>query len=146
MDRSTVDGNRIPDRSRFLASREVRDRNFRRIVLTAYDERCAVTGLKLINGGGRAEVEAAHIKPVEAGGPDIVTNGLALSGTAHWMFDRGLIGVGDDMRILISRQVNDQESVRELINEDGLLRRPARTAALPHSSFLRWHRENCFKH
>src|SRR5690606_18352871 len=49
-----------------IVSRIVRDRVFRRIVLRAYDERCAVTGLKLINGGGRAEVEAAHIRPVEA--------------------------------------------------------------------------------
>jgi putative restriction endonuclease len=68
------------ERVAMLVSRIVRDRVFRRIVLRAYDERCAVTGLKLINGGGRAEVEAAHIRPVEANGPDIVSNGLALSG------------------------------------------------------------------
>ena len=81
------------ERSRvaYLTSRIVRDSIFRRIVLRAYDARCAITSLKLINGGGRAEVEAAHIRPVEANGPDIVSNGLALSGTAHWMFDRGLI-------------------------------------------------------
>ncbi len=66
---------------------------FRRVVLRAYEQRCAVTGLRLINGGGRAEVEAAHIRPVEANGPDIISNRLALSGTAHWMFDRGLNGI-----------------------------------------------------
>ena len=49
-------------RERVLVSRAVRNRVFRQIVLRAYDERCAVTGLKLINGGGRAEVEAAHIR------------------------------------------------------------------------------------
>ena len=56
------------DRSSFTVSRIVRDRVFRRIVLRAYDQRCAISGLKLINGGGRAEVDAAHIRPVEAGG------------------------------------------------------------------------------
>ncbi|MDO6413728.1 HNH endonuclease signature motif containing protein [Sphingomonas sp. BIUV-7] len=45
--------------------------------------------MKLINGGGRAETEAAHVMSVEAGGPDAVNNGIALSGTIHWMFDRG---------------------------------------------------------
>ncbi len=90
------------DRIAFMSSRINRDRVFRQIVLSAYDARCAVTGLKLINGGGRAEVEAAHIRPVEHDGPDIVQNGLALSGTAHWMFDRGLISVADDHKILIS--------------------------------------------
>lgn len=66
-----------------LTSRAVLNRLFRRLVLNANDKRCAITGLKLINGGGRAEVNAAHIKPVEANGPDILTNGIALSGTAH---------------------------------------------------------------
>ena len=102
-----------------LTSRLVRDRIFRKIVLRAYDERCAVTGLKLINGSGRAEAAAAHIRPVEASGPDIVSNGVALSGTAHWMFDRGLISLADDLEILVSRQVNDPDSVRALINKSG---------------------------
>ena len=128
-----------------LISRVVRDRVFRKIVLRAYDERCAVTGLKLINGGGRAEVEAAHIRPVEANGPDIVSNGLALSGTAHWMFDRGLIGLDDDMSILISRQANDVDGIRSIINPRGRAIVPARSADRPHPHFVRWHREHCFK-
>ena len=47
-------------RALILTSRVVRDRVFRRNVLKAYDSRCALTGFKLINGGGRAEAEAAH--------------------------------------------------------------------------------------
>jgi len=129
-----------------IVSRVVRDRVFRRIVLRAYDERCAVTGLKLINGGGRAEVEAAHIRPVEAKGPDIVSNGLALSGTAHWMFDRGLIGLDDDMRIIVSRQANDPDSIRSVINASGRILVPKREADRPHPNFVQWHRQHCFKH
>ncbi|MBZ6382839.1 HNH endonuclease [Sphingomonas sanguinis] len=133
------------ERVDMLVSRAVRDRVFRRIVLRAYNERCAVTGLKLINGGGRAEVEAAHIRPVEANGPDILSNGLALSGTAHWMFDRGLIGLDDDMRILISRQANDPDSIRSIINPSGRALLPPRASDRPHLQFVRWHRESCFK-
>ena len=128
-----------------LTSRIVRDRVFRRIVLRAYDERCAITGLRLINGGGRAEVAAAHIQPVEADGPDILGNGLALSGTSHWMFDRGLISLGDDYEILISRQVNDPAGVRSFVNRDGRAHVPERPSDRPHPRFLQWHRENCFK-
>lgn len=128
-----------------LSSRIVRDRIFRRVVLRAYDERCAISGLKLINGGGRAEVAAAHIRPVEANGPDIVSNGLALSGTAHWMFDRGLISLSDDLDILISRQTNDPDGVRAFINKDGRAIAPRRLIERPHPHFLRWHREHCFK-
>ncbi len=134
------------DRMMALTSRPVRDRVFRRIVLKAYDERCAITGLKLINGGGRAEVEAAHIKPVEANGPDAVGNGLALSGTAHWMFDRGLIGLSDDLDILVSRQVNDPDSVHGLINKTKRALAPLRAGDRPHPHLLEWHRDHCFKH
>jgi putative restriction endonuclease len=135
------------ERSRiaYLTSRIVRDRIFRRVVLRAYDARCAITSLKLINGRGRAEVEAAHIRPVEANGPDIVSNGLALSGTAHWMFDRGLTSITDDHEILISRHVNDAAGVRAIINKTGRILPPARAVDQPHPHFLRWHRENCFK-
>jgi putative restriction endonuclease len=128
-----------------LTSRLVRDRIFRKIVLRAYDERCAVTGLKFINGSGRAEAVAAHIRPVEASGPDIISNGVALSGTAHWMFDRGLISLADDLEILVSRQVNDPDSVRTLINKSGRAIAPRRASDRPHPHFLQWHRDHCFK-
>jgi putative restriction endonuclease len=133
------------DRVSYLTSRIIRDRVFRRIVLRAYDERCAITGLKLINGGGRAEAEAAHIRPVEANGPDIVSNGIALSGTAHWMFDRGLIGLTDDLQILVSRQVNDPDGMRVIVNKSGHALPPRRLSDRPHPHFLQWHREHCFK-
>lgn len=128
-----------------LTSRVKRDRVFRRVVLRAYDERCAITSLKLINGGGRAEVDAAHIRPVESNGPDVVHNGIALSGTAHWMFDRGLISLSDDLDILISRQVNDRDSLEAFINRNRRANPPLRPSDRPHPAFLQWHREHCFK-
>lgn len=128
-----------------FTNRIVRDRIFRRKVLEAYDCRCAITGLRFINGGGRAEVQAAHIKSVEENGPDIITNGIALSGTAHWMFDRGLISLSDDLEVLVSRQVNDVERVWGLVNETRRAAVPANPAHRPHAAYLGWHRERCFK-
>lgn len=129
-----------------LVNRPFRDRAFRRAVLHAYDGRCAVTGWKLVNGGGRLEAEAAHIRPVEHGGPDSVRNGLALSGTAHWMFDRGLIGLSNDLQILVSRQVNDPKSIEAIINPTRQALVPEAAGEQPHPTFLAWHREHCFKH
>lgn len=138
----------VVPRNRFnvLNSRIVRDRSFRRLILQAYDERCAITGLKLINGGGRAEVEAAHIRPVEHNGPDAVNNGIAMSGTAHWMFDRGLISLTDDLTIMVSRTVNDVDSILGIVNRSGKALPPTDFRNHPHPAFLRWHRDNCFKH
>jgi len=81
----------------------------------------------------------------ESSGPDIVSNGLALSGTAHWMFDRGLISLDDDFRIIVSRHVNDPDSARGLINGSGRAIVPPRPSDRPSPHFLKWHREHVFK-
>ena len=71
---------------------------------------CAMTGIKIINGRGLPEVQAAHIQPVSNRGPDSVRNGLALSGTVHWMFDRGLITLGSppEYPILLSKRASGE--------------------------------------
>lgn len=132
------------DRALMLSSRALRDRAFRKRVLEAYDCRCALTGFRFINGGGRAEAEAAHIRSVESNGPDIITNGLALSGTVHWMFDRGLISLSDDLDILLSRKINDIDGVRKIINPDRRARLPMHSEWRPHPRYLSWHRRECF--
>lgn len=66
----------------------------------------------------RAETQAAHIMSVEAGGPDVVNNGIALAGTVHWMFDRGLVSLSDEGDILLSRKINDIEGVEKLRPEE----------------------------
>lgn len=129
------------DRATQLTERKVRDRQFRKRVLDVYDGRCALTGMKLINGGGRAEAQAAHVMSVEAGGPDTVANGIALSGTVHWMFDRGLIGLSDAGDILLSRKINDVESVEKLIYPDRRARLPSALGQRPLPRYLAWHRE-----
>ncbi|MFC7332422.1 HNH endonuclease [Rhodocista pekingensis] len=127
-----------------LVARPVRDAAFAAAVKSAYHETCAVTGLRLINGGGRSEVQAAHIRPVAADGPDSPRNGLALSSTVHWMFDRGLISAADDHSLLVAeRHVPD--SARRLFLPTGRLLLPERSDLRPHPQFLKWHRENVFK-
>lgn len=133
------------DRVPMLTKRTIRDRIFRTRVLQAYDRRCAFTGFQFINGGGRAEVEAAHIKSVQDKGPDVVQNGLALSGTVHWMFDRGLLAVADNAEILLSNHINDVDGVRKILLPDGRARFAENIRERPDPHFLRWHRETCFK-
>ena len=128
-----------------LTRRAYRDVAFRRKVREAYGYRCAMSGLMLRNGGGRPEVQAAHIRPVDRQGSDSVRNGLALSGTLHWMFDRGLISVAEDCRtILVSRNKVPGDVVNRLLAPGGVLLRPQDPRHAPHPENLRWHRENVF--
>jgi len=129
------------DRATILVSRKFRDARFRRAVLHVYEGRCALTGMRLVNGGGRLETEAAHIMGVGDGGPDAINNGIALSGTVHWMFDRGLIGLTDKGDILLSSKINDREGVEKMIHPDRRARLPSAPAYRPHPRYLAWHRE-----
>ncbi len=127
-----------------LVRRPFRDAAFARVVQDAYGQTCAFTGLRIINGGGRAEAEAAHIRPVKQHGPDSVRNGLALCGTVHWMFDRGLISIAPDWSILAAREgLPDQ--ARRLFNPDGKIRVPDSQLLRPAPVFLDYHRQQVFK-
>ncbi len=121
-----------------------RARHFKINVKRAYDRTCALTGLRILNGGGRPEVQAAHIRPVAENGPDAIRNGIALSGTVHWMFDRGLVSLTDNFDILTMDKAIP-EPLLGLLNKDGKAHVPDDIHAQPHSVFLRYHRENIFK-
>jgi putative restriction endonuclease len=129
-----------------LARRPFRDAAFAKNVVMAYGSTCAVTGLRLINGGGRCEVEAAHIRPVgeDHRGPDSVRNGIALSRTVHWMFDRGLLTLTDDYKILIAERLLTADT-RRLIQPHKKILLPDDPKMRPHPQFLSYHRDNIFK-
>ena len=127
-----------------MVSRPFRERSFMHNVRAAYSNRCAITGLRLINGGGRPEVQAAHIQPVASKGPDSVRNGLALSGTVHWMFDRGLISIGDDLKILVAKNHVPEDAVR-LLNQSGSINLPKDQTLYPNAHYLKFHRDIVFK-
>jgi len=61
------------------------------------------------------------------------------------MFDRGLIGISNELEILVSRQANDREAVSNLVNSSGRLLAPTRLSERPKMQFLEWHRANSFK-
>lgn len=128
-----------------VVSRPFREEAFRRKIRRAYRNTCAVSGLSLINGGGRPEVQAAHIRPVAADGPDSIRNGLALTGTMHWLFDRGLIAVGEDLGLLLSPQ-GLPDDLSRLLRPSRKIWVPDPMEERPHPEFLAWHREKVFKY
>jgi putative restriction endonuclease len=129
---------------RQILERPFRDVAFRRHVRRAYDNMCGVTGWRVLDGGGHPEVQAAHIRPVEEDGPDTVRNGVALTGTFHWLFDHGLISFDDSYRILVS-VAGVPPGVAQLLRADRILRVPTDANLRPHRAYLAWHREHRFK-
>ncbi len=133
----------------FLARRRRRDPLFRKKVLEEYGERCSVCDLDIRLGDRLLGVEAAHIRWHSHGGPDAVTNGLALCLLHHKSLDSGALGLeehkGTGFRVLISRDVRG-ETIESLSDFSGHSIRPPRTPTVaPDGDFVRWHRREVFR-
>jgi len=124
-----------------LLNKKIRDASFRHAVLDAYDGRCAVTGLRIINGGGKAEAQAAHIWSVADGGPDVVQNGIALSATIHWLFDRHLISLTDELSLLVSHNKVPHELRALFVHQLDRIHLPDNRKLWPNPVYVARHRE-----
>lgn len=123
-----------------LVNKKIRVASFRSQVLDAYDSTCAVTGLRIINGGGKAEAQAAHIWSVADGGPDVVPNGVALSATAHWLFDRHLITFDDNLCLLVSHNKVPSDLLKLFPPSGQKIRLPVDPRDHPRPDFVAKHR------
>lgn len=105
---------------------------FRQAVLTAYDGRCALTGLP-----EPMLLDAAHIisDKHEALGQPVVPNGIPLSKIHHAAFDAHLIGIDPDYCLHVSQRLMGQrdgamlEALKQL--DRHRIRLPARPRDLP---------------
>jgi len=114
---------------------------FRRAVLTSYQSRCCITGTPI-----PALLTASHILPwadfpKERLNP---SNGLCLAKTQDAAFDRFLITLDEDYRVVVSKSIRDHmtvDSVRENFTryEGQKISMPERF--LPDQKFLEVHRE-----
>ncbi|OLZ68586.1 restriction endonuclease [Streptomyces sp. IMTB 2501] len=84
--------------------RQQRDPRMRELVLTAYEYQCAFCGYDGRIGAVPVGLEATHVRWWAFGGPDDVGNGLCLCSLHHKLFDRGVLGIGDGHRILVSQR------------------------------------------
>ena len=129
------------DRERAAAGdRAVRDTAFSRRVRALYDDRCAACGARRLSPEGVPEVEAAHLYPVAAGGPDDLRNGIALCRTHHWAFDHGWFAATDDRRILVADGTDRDPPATVARLAGDSLRDPDDTAFAPHPTYLAAHR------
>jgi putative restriction endonuclease len=129
-------------------ARRPRDPTFRRKVLDAYQDRCAVCGLDLRLGPSTMGIEAAHIQWHQAGGPDVECNGLALCVLHHKVFDLGAFMVDGGLTLHVSDAVRggDEGLGHALLRHHGqALREPVHPEHRPGEAFLNWHRAEVFK-
>lgn len=125
----------------------VRDQAFRRVVVSIYDHRCAVCGIRMLTPDCHTVVDAAHIVPWSLTHNDTVQNGMALCRLCHWTFDEGLITVSRSYAVLVSKQLSVNTNIpshmmtlagRPIIG-------PAEQTLWPEPDALHWHQQKIFR-
>ena len=117
---------------------------FRRAVLSAYDYKCCITGLAV-----PSLLVASHILPWHADTTNRLNprNGLCLSALHDRSFDAGILTIGEDMTVRVSKDAgNDADSFFRL----ALMAYEGKPIALPErfqpeGEFLNYHREKIFR-
>jgi len=126
---------------------KTRDPHFRQTILRAYNYQCAICGYNLRHDSTPVGLEAAHIKWKQYGGPCITVNGLALCSLHHSAFDMGVIGIDENMKVLISTGVNGSPIIDKLFwdFEGCSILLPRNKEDYPLEQFLHWHRGEVFR-
>lgn len=119
---------------------------FRKVVLNSYGNKCCVTGLN-----DKKLLIASHIKPwrvseerKERTNP---SNGLCLNPFHDKAFDKGLITVSQDYKVVISKQIKEDEMDRD--TREWFMSYEGQTILLPDKfypgkSFLEYHSDVVF--
>lgn len=118
---------------------------FRRVVLSAYQAQCCVTGNPIAEF-----LVASHILPWASHPNQRINprNGLCLSRLHDVAFDQGLIAFDDDYRLILSKRLKDHFSNQNIRDnfagfEGKPLKMPQRF--YPEKSFLAGHRESVYQ-
>jgi len=125
---------------------KTRDQGFRKAIVSLYEHRCSLCGLRMITPEGYTAVDAAHIIPWSESHDDRPINGMALCKLCHWSFDNGLMSVGQDYEVLISRTIRTDRNIlgHTLTLMDRPIFRPKKENFWPDQKNLTWHRQQRF--
>ncbi|GAA4308520.1 HNH endonuclease [Nibribacter koreensis] len=125
----------------------VRGGLFKKLVPQVYNFSCCISGMRLSSLHGFSMVDACHIVPFSLSKDDKVTNGLALCPNLHRAFDRGLISVDVQLKVLVSSSIAEDENNTYALKklEGKRLNLPFGAIHYPAQENLSWHREVMFK-
>lgn len=127
--------------------RLARDPRFRPEALHAYESRCVVCGWSAQPNGKAVALAAAHVHPLEHGGPDAPGNGFVLCFHHHALFDAGLFAYDEERRLVVSGHWQEEGlgTMPSLSAHAGTpLPEPQDPAWRVREEHLAWHRANVF--
>lgn len=124
----------------------VRDGAFKNVIANIYSNTCAISGLRVEATQNISMIDGCHIKPWSICHDDTATNGIALCPNLHRAFDRGLITLDEDYRVMLSSSFKETEpSPYSITQFDGrLVMLPQQLIWYPAAENLAYHQEQIF--
>jgi putative restriction endonuclease len=124
-----------------------RDPRFRAAVLQAYGYRCAICGYGLRLVHSPVGLEAAHIRWHQCGGPDEITNGVAMCALHHKLFDLGAFTLSPRLRVLVSDAVSGAGDLTAYLLRfhNNAIAQSVHSEDSPAVEHVSWHRQEVFK-
>ena len=124
----------------------IRKGAFKKIVPRIYNQSCCISGMRIISSLEIQMVDACHIVPFSESHDDTITNGISLCPNLHRAFDRGLIAIDNDFKLMISQKFSEggvDYSIAQYAYKKLML--PLDTKYYPAVNNLEWHRLHIFK-
>jgi putative restriction endonuclease len=119
---------------------------FKREIPKIYNNTCSISGMKVDSVFSFSMIDACHIVPFSNSYNDTISNGIALCPNLHRAFDRGLISIDNNYKVLVSQSFRENltnYSINAFIGRE--LHLPKNESYHPSKSNIEWHRNNIFK-
>lgn len=117
---------------------------FRKLVLDAYERRCAVSGEHTV-----PVLQASHIRPFADVAQHEIANGLALRSDIHTLFDQGYVTITPDYRFVVSDRLREDfdngQVYYDYAKQRPTIFLPSDRENYPSREHLEWHGLERFK-
>ena len=129
------------------AAEPIRTAGFRQAIMGMYHYTCAVCQLCILTLDGESITEAAHIIPFSESYNDDVRNGISLCKSHHWTFEKGLISLDKNYKVIVSEFILERGPTEWLLSNlrGRLILLPEHDKLHPAQEALAWHREEVFR-
>lgn len=119
---------------------------FKREIPRIYNNTCCISGMKIDAIISVSMVDACHIVPFSESYDDTVANGIALCPNLHRAFDRGLITIDSNFKVIVSKIFKEDQTNYSIRHFEGQqIALPKDQSFYPLRENFKWHRSHIFK-
>lgn len=130
------------DNDAFQEEIYVRSNVFKKEVPKKYNNTCCISGMRIDSIDNISMIDACHIVPFSESYNDTITNGIALCPNLHRAFDRGILSIDDNYKVLLkSNFIEPNRSSYNLKQFEGIkILLPENPLYYPSKDSLSYHR------